>query len=56
VNWWQYGLYLSKKNKQKNRSKVRREPRKREGVKNTESKVTGNDGGNYTNGFKEAKH
>lgn len=49
-------MYLSKKNKQKHRCKFRRETRKREGVKNTESKVTGNYGGNYTKGFKEAKH
>jgi len=39
-------LYLSKQNKQKHRSKFRRELRKKEDVKDTKSKVTGNEGKN----------
>jgi hypothetical protein len=46
VNRWQYGFYLSNKNKQKNGSKFRREARKKEDVKDTKSKVTGNEGKN----------
>ena len=55
MNWWQYGLYLSKKNKQKRRSKFRREPRKKEGVKDTESKATGNEGGKIYESFQGSK-
>jgi hypothetical protein len=36
-------LYLSKKNTQKHGSKFRRETRKKEDVKDTEPKVTGNE-------------
>jgi hypothetical protein len=39
---WQYGCNLSKKNKQKHGNKFRMGPEKREDVKETRSKVTGN--------------
>jgi len=49
-------LCLSKQNKQKHGSKFRREPRKKEDIKDKKSKVTGNERKNIRKAFKEVKY